>query len=101
MIEEEDIELWYADLYPFLSQWGDSREMGFDRAFKHFHSMSCSEMVAWEINGFLMGIWLALQDHVDSVIYGPSKKYMIRRDTMESEFEKFLQDKELQLLSSD
>jgi hypothetical protein len=97
-IEEDEIEERYPVLYPFFSRWVDSREAGFDSEFRNLDTdaettTSCAEIVAWDINGFLMGCWLALQDDVDCVVFEPSKKYLIRRETMESEFEIFLQDK--------
>jgi hypothetical protein len=106
VIEEEEIEERYPVLYPFFSHWVNSREIGFDQEFGQVNNdaeaiTGRSEIVAWEINGFLMGCWMALQDDVDSVVFEPSEKYEIRRDTMESELERFLRDKEIELQSDD
>ena len=46
---------------------------------------------AWQVDGFLMACWLALQKDVHSVVFIPSDvEYQLERGTMEMEFQRFL-----------
>jgi hypothetical protein len=107
VVEEEEIEDKYPVLYPFFSDWVTRSEIRFDQEFgqvnhhKAATMVGRAQMVAWEINGFLMGCWLALQDNIDSVVFESTKKYEIRRGAMELEFENFLRDKEIELQLED
>lgn len=95
----DEIESKYPALFPFYLSWLQSHESKLDKAFsendddKHLQP-DLSHPVAWEINGFLISCWFAFQTDVHSVEYKPSDtSYEIKRGTMESEFQRYLERK--------
>lgn len=103
VVEIDEIEQRYPALFPFYLDWLERNESQLDKLFSGSETVVDSpwdlqRSVGWEINGFLMSCWLALQTDVHSVEFIPSDtKYEIKSGTMELEFQRFLGHKSDQL----
>jgi hypothetical protein len=98
-VDDEEIQIMYPAIHSVFSDWVARREAWYDPEFGHAASdqegtADPLDDVAWEVDGFLLGCWLASQENVDSVAYEPaSAVYDLRPGTLDSEFERFLRDK--------
>jgi hypothetical protein len=103
VVELDEIEKKYSTLFPFYLSWLKSHDSELDKLFSGSDGdedpqSDLSHLLAWEINGFLMSCWFAFQTDVHSVEFKPSDiSYEITRDTMESEFQRYLERKSHEL----
>jgi hypothetical protein len=101
-VDRDVIEDRYPRLAKLYFEWRDMLlyEISFERrecylgnggdAFPHVE-----ELVTWATEGFLMACWLALQDNVEEVKYGPeTTEYYLRKGQLEEELVRFLTDME-------
>jgi hypothetical protein len=95
------IEGRYPNLATFYFEWRDIYETSFERQECHLGVNAptfpqVEELVSWATEGFLMACWLALQDNVTEVEYGPrdTKYYCLDKGRLEQELLRFLTDME-------
>ncbi|KAN0074279.1 hypothetical protein V8E54_008216 [Elaphomyces granulatus] len=100
VVDEEVIEGRYPNLATFYFEWRDIYETSFERQECHLGVKAptfpqVEELVSWATEGFLMACWLALQDNVTEVEYGPrDTKYCLEKGRLDQELLRFLTDME-------
>jgi len=98
VVDFGDIEERYPELYPSYKEWQEFQEKIFARQFSadsenEDGALSRAQFIAWEVDGFLISCWLALQDDVSAIEYKPADvPYHIDRSNLEAQFRGFMED---------
>ena len=99
------IESRYPALYPFYCDWAQFYDTTFWKQGCYLGSDAelfpdVHEDVAWDVEGCLMALWLALDENVKQVEYHPHKiKYLLIEEKLENFFKDFLNDSDMRLES--
>lgn len=99
VVDDETIDIRYPELAAYYWPWHEV----YEKAFGQLDCLGTGEntevfpdirdRVGWEVGGFLIACWLAMQHNVGSVEYtAHPSKYLIRKENLDSMARKFLED---------
>lgn len=97
-VDFDEIERRYPALYPHYKAWEELYEKEFEKQGCHLGksgAVFAEKAVgdAWQVEGFLMACWVALQEDVDQVKFERGKvEYVIRRGNVGEVFKAFLEE---------
>lgn len=99
-IDFDAIEERYPELFPFYIEWQELQEDLFARQFSEDSdsqedgAVNIAQLLAWELNGFLIACWLVFQEDVSAVEYKPGDvAYLLERGNLEGRLEEFIRDR--------
>lgn len=105
-MEDYILDARYSRLAPLYWEWQKVYEEAFEEQGLHLGNdvdifPNLNDRVAWEVAGFLIAVWLVLQDHVESINYSPSvtSSYHIRSENLEEIAKRFLEDENALLIN--
>lgn len=99
-IDSDEIEERYPELFPLYTEWQELQEEVFARHFSGVEergeerALNTAQLLAWEVDGFLIACWLVAQDEVSAVEYKPGDvAYFLERGNLEGQFQEFIRNR--------